>query len=80
MISAIMLAPLVNASSRRSRVKIHPPSETTIPFLDISNGRLALFGSSCFAKAPWLLKPAKMPNVCMLSLTPPARAKSTYFS
>ena len=33
-------------------------------------------GSSCVASAPWLLKLAKMPNVWMLSETPPASATS----
>ena len=39
----------------------------------MSNGREACVGSSCSAKAPWLLKLAKIPNVWMLSETPPAR-------
>ena len=43
----------------------------------MSNGRLAFVGSTWWASAPWLLNAAKMPNDRMLSLTPPASAKST---
>ena len=37
-----MRAPRASASSRRSRVYRHPPSETTIPFRAVSNGREAI--------------------------------------
>ena len=47
-----------------------------MPLRSRSNGREALVGSSCAASAPWLLKLAKMPNVWMLSETPPASARS----
>ena len=42
---------------------MQPPSEMTIPLRALSNGRLALVGSACAARAFWLLKPAKMPKV-----------------
>ena len=38
-----------------------------MPLRPRSNGREAFVGSSCAASAPWLAKPAKMPNVRMLS-------------
>jgi hypothetical protein len=42
-----------------------------MPLRARSKGRDAFFGSSWVARAPWLLKLAKMPKVWMLSLTPP---------
>ncbi len=48
-----------------------------MPLRALSKGRLAFAGSALVARAFWLLKPAKMPKVWMLSLTPPQIAKST---
>ena len=48
-----------------------------MPLRSLSNGREAWFGSACWARAPWFLKPAKMPKVWIDSETPPAKARST---
>ena len=64
---AINLAPRTLASDNRSRTYRQPPSATTMPLRFVSKGREAFVGSACVARAPWLAKPAKMPNVWMLS-------------
>ncbi len=48
-----------------------------MPLRALSKGREALAGTSFVARAPCDLKPAKIPKVWMLSLTPPQTARST---